>query len=101
GMPEMLKVTAAVMGAGLGQTVAMITDGRFSGGTHGVVIGHVTPAAHVGGAIALRGDGDRVTIDAVANKIEVALTDAELAARGAAWKPPPFKHTRGVLHKYV
>ena len=101
GMPEMLKVTAAVMGAGLGQTVAMITDGRFSGGTHGFVIGHITPEAQVGGPIALLKDGDQVTIDAVDNRIDVAVSDAELAARLAQWTEPPYKHTRGVLHKYV
>ncbi len=101
GMPEMLKVTAAVMGAGLGKSVAMITDGRFSGGTHGFVIGHITPEAQVGGAIALVQDGDVITIDAVANRIEVAVTDEELARRRATWSEPPYKHTRGVLHKYV
>jgi dihydroxy-acid dehydratase len=101
GMPEMLKVTAAVMGAGLGKSVAMITDGRFSGGTHGFVIGHITPEAQLGGPIALVRDGDKVTIDAVANTIEVALSAAELEARKKAWVAPPFKHTRGVLHKYV
>jgi dihydroxy-acid dehydratase len=101
GMPEMLKVTAAVMGAGLGKSVAMITDGRFSGGTHGFVIGHITPEAQLGGPIALLQDGDVVTIDAVANKIEVAISDAELATRKQKWTAPPYKHTRGVLHKYV
>ena len=101
GMPEMLKITAAVMGAGLGKSVAMITDGRFSGGTHGFVIGHVTPEAQTGGAIALLQNGDAITIDANANRIDVGVPDAELAARRAAWTPPPYKHTRGVLHKYI
>ena len=88
GMPEMLKVTAAVMGAGLGKSVAMITDGRFSGGTHGFVIGHITPEAQVGGPLAAVRDGDTITIDAVANRIDVGLSDAELATRLAAWKAP-------------
>ena len=101
GMPEMLKVTAAVMGAGLGKTVAMITDGRFSGGTHGFVIGHITPEAQVGGPLAVVSDGDVITIDAVGNRIDVAIPDAELSARLARWKAPPYKYTRGILHKYV
>jgi dihydroxy-acid dehydratase len=101
GMPEMLKVTAAVMGAGLGKSVAMITDGRFSGGTHGFVIGHITPEAQLGGPIALLRDGDHVTIDAVGNRIDVDVSDAELAERRKSWQAPPYKHTRGVLHKYV
>jgi len=101
GMPEMLKVTAAVTGAGLGKDVAMITDGRFSGGTHGFVIGHITPEAQVGGPIALVRDGDLITIDAVANSIDVAVSAADLAQRRQGWQAPPYKHTRGVLHKYV
>jgi dihydroxy-acid dehydratase len=101
GMPEMLKITSAVMGAGLGQRVGMLTDGRFSGGTHGFVIGHVTPEAQVGGPIALVRSGDRISIDAVANRIEVALSDGELAARRSQWREPAQKHTRGVLAKYV
>jgi dihydroxy-acid dehydratase len=101
GMPEMLKVTAAIMGAGLGKSVAMITDGRFSGGTHGFVIGHVTPEAQTGGPIAALRDGDRITIDANSNRIDVALADDELKSRLASWKEPPYKHTRGVLHKYI
>jgi dihydroxy-acid dehydratase len=101
GMPEMLKVTAAVMGAGLGKSVALITDGRFSGGTHGFVIGHITPEAQLGGAIALLHDGDTITIDANGNRIDVQVADAELASRRAAWTAPPYKHTRGVLHKYI
>src|SRR4030095_7270643 len=78
GMPEMLKVTAAIMGAGLGKSVAMITDGRFSGGTHGFVIGHVTPEAQTGGPIAVVRDGDQITIDANSNRIDVGVSDAEL-----------------------
>jgi dihydroxy-acid dehydratase len=101
GMPEMLKVTAAVMGAGLGKSVALMTDGRFSGGTHGFVIGHVTPEAQLGGPIALLRDGDAITIDAVANRIDVALSDQELQARRAAWQAPPLKVNRGILRKYV
>jgi dihydroxy-acid dehydratase len=101
GMPEMLKVTAAVMGAGLGKTVAMITDGRFSGGTHGFVIGHITPEAQVGGPLAAVRDGDTIIIDAVANRIDIGLSDADLATRLTAWKAPALKYTRGVLHKYV
>jgi dihydroxy-acid dehydratase len=101
GMPEMLKVTAAVMGAGLGTSVAMLTDGRFSGGTRGFVIGHVTPEAQEGGPIALVRDGDQISIDATADRLELGVTDAELAARRAQWRAPPLKHTRGVLHKYV
>ena len=101
GMPEMLKVTAAVMGAGLGKSVALITDGRFSGGTHGFVIGHITPEAQMGGPIALVRDGEIITIDATANTISVALSDQELAARRAAFKTPALKYTRGVLHKYI
>jgi dihydroxy-acid dehydratase len=101
GMPEMLKVTAAVMGAGLGASVAMLTDGRFSGGTRGFVIGHVTPEAQEGGAIALVRDGDQISIDATADRLELGVSDADLAARRAQWQAPPLKHTRGVLHKYV
>jgi dihydroxy-acid dehydratase len=101
GMPEMLKVTAAVMGAGLGTSVAMLTDGRFSGGTRGFVIGHVSPEAQEGGPIALVRDGDQIAIDATTDRLELAVSDAELAARRAGWQAPPYKHTRGVLHKYV
>jgi dihydroxy-acid dehydratase len=101
GMPEMLKITSAVMGAGLGQSVAMLTDGRFSGGTHGFVIGHVTPEAQAGGAIALVRDGDRITIDATQNRIDLEVPPSELERRRAEWTAPPLKHTRGVLHKYV
>jgi dihydroxy-acid dehydratase len=101
GMPEMLKPTSAIMGAGLGNTVAMITDGRFSGGTHGFVVGHVTPEAQDGGLIALLKDGDTVTIDAVNNLLTADLSDEEIATRRAAWQPKPPKATFGILKKYA
>jgi len=101
GMREMLGPTSAVMGRGLGDTVALITDGRFSGGSHGFVVGHITPEAHVGGPIALLEDGDEITIDAVGNNISVNLTDDELAARKANWQPYEPRYTRGVLAKYA
>jgi dihydroxy-acid dehydratase len=101
GMPEMLTPTSAIMGAGLGKEVALLTDGRFSGGSHGFIIGHITPEAAEGGPIALVRDGDRITIDAVTCEIRVDVPDAELATRRAAWKPPAPKATRGVLAKYV
>jgi dihydroxy-acid dehydratase len=101
GMPEMLKPTSAVMGAGLGNSVAMITDGRFSGGTHGFVVGHVTPEAQEGGNIALVKDGDLITIDADNNVLQLHVSDEELAERRRLWKPieSPFK--QGVLRKYI
>jgi dihydroxy-acid dehydratase len=101
GMPEMLKPTSAVIGAGLGNTVAMITDGRFSGGTHGFVVGHVTPEAQEGGPIGLVKDGDKITIDAVNNTLVLHVSDEELAERKKNWKPieSPFK--QGVLRKYI
>jgi dihydroxy-acid dehydratase len=101
GMPEMLKPTSALMGAGLGNSVAMITDGRFSGGTHGFVVGHVTPEAQEGGNIGLVKDGDKITIDAVDNKIILHVSDEELAERRKAWKPKVSSHTSGVLRKYI
>jgi dihydroxy-acid dehydratase len=101
GMREMLGPTSAVMGRGLGDTVALITDGRFSGGSHGFVVGHITPEAHVGGPIGLLEDGDEITIDAVGNDISVNLTDDELAARKANWQPYEPRYTRGVLAKYA
>ncbi|MBY0585957.1 dihydroxy-acid dehydratase [bacterium] len=101
GMPEMLNPTAAIMGMGLGKDVAFITDGRFSGGSHGFIIGHVTPEAQDGGPIALLKDGDQVTIDAETNELRVALSDEELAKRKSAWKMPPYKYTRGTLYKYI
>lgn len=101
GMPEMLKPTSAVMGAGFANSVAMITDGRFSGGTHGFVVGHITPEAQEGGNIALVKDGDIITIDAVNNTIQMHVSDEELAERRKLWKPieSPFK--QGVLRKYI
>jgi dihydroxy-acid dehydratase len=101
GMPEMLTPTSAIMGAGLGKDVALITDGRFSGGSHGFIIGHVVPEAQEGGPIGLLQDGDVITIDATKNELSVALDDAELARRRAAWKMPPYKATRGTLFKYI
>ncbi len=101
GMPEMLAVTAALVGQGLGDSIGLITDGRFSGGTHGLVVGHVAPEAAKGGPIALIHEGDMVTIDADAKTLSVALDDAELAKRKAAWKPPKPKVERGVLAKYA
>ncbi len=101
GMPEMLKPTAAIMGAGLGKEVALITDGRFSGGTHGFVVGHVAPEAQDGGVIALLKDGDVITINAEENTIAVALSEAELAARKANWKAPALKVRKGSLYKYA
>ncbi|MHA8053365.1 dihydroxy-acid dehydratase [Aquirufa sp. Wall-65K1] len=101
GMPEMLKPTSALMGAGLGNSVAMITDGRFSGGTHGFVVGHVTPEAQEGGNIGLVKDGDKITIDAVDNRIILHVSDEELAERRKLWKPMVSKHTSGVLRKYI
>jgi dihydroxy-acid dehydratase len=101
GMPEMLTPTSAIMGAGLGADVALLTDGRFSGGSHGFIIGHITPEAQEGGPIALVRDGDRIVIDANACQLSMDVTDAELAQRRAAWKTPAAKATRGVLAKYV
>ncbi|MFT5925300.1 MAG: dihydroxy-acid dehydratase [Rubritalea sp.] len=101
GMPEMLKPTAAIMGAGLGKDVALITDGRFSGGTHGFVVGHITPEAQEGGAIALVKDGDMITIDAQTNTIHLEVADEELAKRKKQWKQPALKFKRGVLYKYA
>jgi len=101
GMPEMLTPTSAIIGAGLGNDVAMITDGRFSGGSHGFIIGHVVPEAQEGGPIALIKNGDIVTIDAKTNKIEFALSDKELADRKTKWKMPPYKANRGTLYKYI
>lgn len=101
GMPEMLKPTSAIMGAGLGNEVALITDGRFSGGTHGFVVGHITPEAQQGGLIALLKDGDTITIDANSNSIEAHLSDAEIANRKAAWQKPALRATIGILRKYA
>ena len=101
GMPEMLKPTAAIMGAGLGKEVALITDGRFSGGTHGFVVGHITPEAQEGGVIALVKDGDTITINAETNTINLAVSNEELAKRKQEWTAPPLKVKRGVLYKYA
>lgn len=101
GMSEMLKPTSAIMGAGLGSTVALITDGRFSGGSHGFVVGHVTPEAYEGGGIALIENGDIITIDAVNNTINMKVSDEELAKRKANWKRPENGITQGVLLKYM
>jgi dihydroxy-acid dehydratase len=101
GMPEMLTPTSAIMGAGLGADVALITDGRFSGGSHGFIVGHVCPEAQAGGPIALVQNGDRVTLDAEKNVITIDVSDAELDKRRKAWKAPAFKATRGTLYKYI
>ena len=101
GMPEMLTPTSAIVGAGLGKEVALITDGRFSGGSHGFLVGHITPEAQEGGPIALVRDGDSVVIDAEKNQLAVSLSDAELSARREQWKMPPYKATKGTLAKYI
>jgi dihydroxy-acid dehydratase len=101
GMPEMLTPTSAIMGAGMGSDVALMTDGRFSGGSHGFIVGHVTPEAQEGGPIALVRDGEQITIDAEANRIDLAISADELARRKSAFKAPPFKATRGTLYKYI
>src|SRR5690606_12622245 len=101
GMPEMLKPTAAIMGAKLGKEVALITDGRFSGGTHGFVVGHITPEAQEGGMIALLENGDEITINAEQNTIDVNLTEYEIQRRRTAWKAPEPKFRKGVLYKYA
>jgi dihydroxy-acid dehydratase len=101
GMPEMLTPTSAIMGAGLGKDVALMTDGRFSGGSHGFIVGHITPEAQEGGPIALVQNGDPITIDADNNTLDVHISDEEMAARRAAWVAPPYKATRGTLYKYI
>jgi dihydroxy-acid dehydratase len=101
GMPEMLKPTSALIGKGLGNLVALITDGRFSGGTHGFVVGHITPEAFDGGTIALIEDDDIVEIDAIKNTINVKISDEEIAKRKAKWKQPKLKATKGILYKYA
>jgi len=100
-MPEMLKPTSAITGAGLGKDVALITDGRFSGGSHGFVVGHITPEAFEGGTIALVEDDDIIELDAVNNTITLKVTDEILAQRKANWKQPALKVTSGVLYKYA
>ena len=101
GMPEMLKPTAAIMGAGLGGDVALITDGRFSGGTHGFVVGHITPEAQEGGNIALINDGDKITIDSVKNTIDLDISEPELKQRKSKWSEPKLKVNSGALYKYA
>jgi dihydroxy-acid dehydratase len=101
GMREMLSPTAAIAGAGMAGEVALITDGRFSGGSHGMVVGHVAPEAQEGGAIALLRDGDRITIDSRKKLLSVELSEQELAERGSGWKAPPVSYTTGALAKYA
>jgi dihydroxy-acid dehydratase len=101
GMREMLSPTSAIMGRGLGKDVALITDGRFSGGSHGFVVGHITPEAARGGPIGIIKNGDPVTIDAVKNELTLGLSAKELKARLKAWKPKKSKETRGTLAKYA
>ena len=101
GMPEMLTPTSAIMGAGLGKDVALITDGRFSGGSHGFIIGHVVPEAQEGGPIGLIRDGDVITIDAGKQKLDVDISDAEMEKRRSGWIMPPYIARRGTLYKYI
>jgi len=101
GMREMLSPTSAIMGKGLGKEVALITDGRFSGGTHGFVVGHITPEAYVGGPLAIIQDGDTITIDAETNELKLDINEHEIARRLASWKQPAPRYTRGVLAKYA
>ena len=101
GMREMLSPTSAIMGRGLGKDVALITDGRFSGGSHGFVVGHITPEAAVGGLIGLLINGDPITIDAEKNLLTLDLPEAEISQRKSAWKDPGPKEKRGVLAKYA
>ncbi len=101
GMPEMLKPTSALIGAGLGKSVALITDGRFSGGTHGFVVGHITPEASEGGLLALVHDDDTIELDAVNRTIHLKISDAEIQQRRATWQAPPLAATKGVLYKYI
>jgi dihydroxy-acid dehydratase len=100
-MPEMLQVTGAIIGEGLGNDVALITDGRFSGATHGFMVGHVAPEAFRGGPIAALREGDSVVIDVAAGSLHVELSDDEIAARLAAWQPPKPHYETGVLAKYA
>ena len=101
GMQEMLHVTGALVGEGLGDTVALITDGRFSGGSHGFVVGHITPEAVLGGPIAIVKDGDPITIDAGKRTLELDISKAEIARRLLKWKAPVSRYKRGVLAKYA
>jgi len=100
-MREMLAVTAAIVGAGLGDTVALLTDGRFSGATRGFTVGHVSPEASRGGPLAAIADGDTIAIDVVNRRLDVELSDSEIKARLAAWTPPPPRYQTGVLAKYA
>ena len=101
GMSEMLSITAIIVGKGLGEKVGLITDGRFSGGTHGLVVGHVSPEAQVGGPIALLKDGDQITIDSETQELSVAVSDEELSNRLKEWQTPPLRYSRGILSKYA
>ncbi len=101
GMPEMLKPTSAIIGAGLGKSVALITDGRFSGGTHGFVVGHITPEAFDGGLIALVEDDDLIELDAIQNSINLKVSEETIEERRKKWKQPALKVTKGVLYKYA
>ena len=101
GMPEMLKPTAAIMGAGLGKDVALITDGRFSGGTHGFVVGHICPEAQVGGNIAFIENGDKIVINAEKNTLSLIISNEELELRKKNWKKPDLKVNNGALYKYA
>jgi dihydroxy-acid dehydratase len=100
-MPEMLTPTSAIMGAGLGNDVALMTDGRFSGGSHGFIVGHITPEAQEGGPLALVKNGDKITIDSDKNVIDLDIDPSEFDARQKAWVAPPLKATRGTLHRYI
>ncbi len=100
-MPEMLKPTSAIIGAGLGKSVALITDGRFSGGTHGFVVGHITPEAYDGGTLAIVKDDDTIELDATENKIILKVGEEEIRRRKTGWKQPPLKATKGILFKYA
>jgi dihydroxy-acid dehydratase len=100
-MPEMLTPTSAIMGAGLGKDVALLTDGRFSGGSHGFIIGHIVPEAQEGGPLGLVRDGDVITIDAENKTLSVDVNDAEMQQRRADWVMPPYKATRGTLAKFI
>lgn len=100
-MPEMLKPSSAIMGAGLGQDVALLTDGRFSGGSHGFLIGHIVPEAQAGGPIALVQDGDMITISADRRVIDLDVPEAEMERRQKSWREPPLKYNRGTLYKYA
>jgi dihydroxy-acid dehydratase len=101
GMREMLAPTAALIGAGLGESVGLVTDGRFSGGSHGLMVGHVAPEAAAGGPLALLAEGDQVTIDADSGRLDASISEGELARRRSAWKAPNPRYTTGVLAKYA